>query len=127
MTLAFLSWAAAAAVAALIVSGLAILISFCSLKYTSRADKARVRAEKAAPLHHIRTLIRDVATAQAATTSDPMAHSDMKAKLAGLQAAVEAVDVDLPDCGAYANNADPALRPAAEQELERAIAAAGSE
>jgi hypothetical protein len=56
--------------------------------------------------------------------NDPMAPADMSAKLARLEEAVEVADVSLPDCAAYASNADPALRPAAEQELERAIAAA---
>jgi hypothetical protein len=111
--------------AALIVSIIAVLIAAGSLCYTRRADRARSRAERAAPLHRIGTLIRGVAAAQAATMSDPMAAADMRAKLAGLKEAVEVADASLPDCAAYASNADPALRPAAEQELEREIAAAG--
>jgi hypothetical protein len=107
-------------VLALIVAVLAVGIAAWVLYYTREADRARWRAERAAPLHRIETLIHDVAITQAAT--DPQAVIRLRAELAALQQAVAVIDADLRDCSAYASHADPALRPAAEQELARDVA-----
>jgi hypothetical protein len=56
-------------VVALVVAVIAVVIALGSLYFTWQANKARVRAEKAAPLHRLGTLVRDVAAAQTAAGS----------------------------------------------------------
>ena len=51
----------------MIVAILALAIADWSLYYTRQAGKARSRADRAAPLHQLGTLIREVAAAQAAS------------------------------------------------------------
>ena len=126
------------AIAALVISLIAVLIALGSLWYTRRADLRAGRAERrdatrfageqaaseVAALERIGSIMRrEVAQAQADAATDPQAPRRLKAAQARLEQAIDASGHDLPACSTYSGSADPALLPEAETELERALGA----
>lgn len=115
------------AIAAFVVSAVAVLISLGSLVYVRRADQRARRADRVGSLERLGTIMRNVAATAAATASDPLAVRRLHAARARLEEAIAAADVELPACSEYASHNDSALLPAAERELEQAIAVAGKD
>jgi hypothetical protein len=117
--------------AALAVAVVAVLIASGSLGYARRADRRADRAERKADaagragvLERVGSIMREADLTVAATLNDPMATQRVQAVRARLNVALDNAGVDLPACREYARNVDAKLLPAAEQELERANAAA---
>jgi hypothetical protein len=119
---------AAVAVAAFVVSVVAVLIAGLAAIYTHRGDQRAVRAEKRAQdaervtaLERIGGIMREAATTVGATATDPLARPRLDGTLARLREAIIAVDDELPACSEYARTVDLKALPAAEAELERAV------
>jgi hypothetical protein len=111
--------------AALVVSVFAALVSLGSLVYVRRADRRATTSDRRAVLERVGSIMREAATLQAATLTDPMASSRLHAARARLTTAIDETGVDLPKGREYAASVDPSVLAEAERELERAIAAAG--
>jgi hypothetical protein len=123
------------ALAAIILSGVAIAISIGSLVFTWRADRRAGRAEKradraeqqaeragdVAELERIGEIVDRLAAAVEASATDPHAPRRVAAERVRLSEAIAASDFDLPATSVYADRADAGLLPAAKGELEEAI------
>jgi hypothetical protein len=127
------------AVAALLISIVAVVFTGLSLWYTylandranraERRDDARFRDEEkaaeVAKLERIGTIMRDeLAGAVEAAATDPQAPRRVHAAQSHLELAIATV-FTLPACSEYARTADAALLPEAERELGQVIAALG--
>jgi hypothetical protein len=127
------------ALAAIIASVVATLIALASLWYAHRADQRAGRAEqrdetrlagerastRVVELERIGEMMRETAAA-VRNPLDPESPRQVRTGLARLETAITLARVDLPACSDYASNADANKLPAAERELEQAIANARS-
>jgi hypothetical protein len=90
-----------------------------------RRDAARLAGEQASKrvdeLERAGVIMREVAAA-VRNPLDPDSPHQVDAGRARLEAAIGSLSVDLPACSDYAGNADAGKLPAAERELEQAIA-----
>ena len=132
------------AVAALVISIVAVVFTGASLWYThlanERAKRAEERARRAesrdaarfageqaetelAALERIGKIMRlELAAAVEASATEPQAPRRVKAAQSRLEQAIAAIGIDLPASAEYARTADAALLPEAERELGQAIA-----
>jgi hypothetical protein len=124
------------AIAAFVVSVIAVGIALASVVYTRRADQRADRAEaralraddraaaeaRASELERIGAIVREIADAARAAATDPMASSRLHATRARLEAAIEVSGIELTRCSIYATTVSQGDLEEAERELEREIA-----
>jgi hypothetical protein len=125
------------AIAALVISIVAVVFTGLSLWYTHLANERAKRAEsrdaarfageqaeaELEALDRVGAVMRELAAAVGETVNDPQALGRVHATKSRLEQEIAATGIPLPACASYAMSANHALRPAAERELGQVRAA----